>query len=562
MLLHAPLAPSRNVVRTQVLPRLLRLLDEEHSDDIVSSALVAIGRLADPGELQSTSSHKAIRAQLRASNLKVRESAVLGLGLLGTPEAAADLLAVLTNEERGRPLVGKQSISARTRAFAAHALGLAAQRIDSLQERQRIAFALVDVLERGNFGRDDLSVAAVGALGLVDLGRRTIVPVPELREHAQLDRVVSARSLTQYLETWTIRPRSSHQGRTRSARAHACVAFARAAATASEDVRLRAVEHLVEVSTNRREHVHVRTAATIALGEVARAGSAEPDRDARRQLLELAKSGQPLERRFARIAVASVCGRPGDGDDPMAGWDEVRKVLTAALGRSRSSDLAWTALALGILEDAAHDADIETGSSATSALSMMALRRKSDDDSAALGLGLALAARGTDRAAQVGERLVDELDETTTPVMRGHLSVALGLIGHGGASAQMRHDLVRAKNQPILLWSTAVGLGLLGEPVGPELVEALENSTSSQHRIAITAALGQTGTASAVFPLLDLLGETRRPTRLRASAVDALGAICDLERLPWRDPIAHAMPYFASTPTLNGSGSGILERPW
>ena len=41
-----------------------------------------------------------------------------------------------------------------------------------------------------------------------------------------------------------------------------------------------------------------------------------------------------------------------------------------------------------------------------------------------------------------------------------------------------------------------------------------------------------------------------------------LGAICDLDRMPWRDPISHALPYFAVTPTLNGSGSGILERPW
>ncbi|MEM1449414.1 MAG: hypothetical protein AAGI22_09880 [Planctomycetota bacterium] len=562
VLLNSPLAPSREVVRSRVLPRLLQAIAEESNPDLVSAALVAAGRLADPGEINTRATHVAARGKLVDPSFKVRESALLALGLLGSPEATTDLVDIVRQTPRGLELTGSTMIASRLRAFAAHALGLAAVRTDDVAERQRIVLELVDVLESEVHARDDIPVAAVVSLGLVDLGPRMVVPAKELRERAVLEHVLSARSLASYVGGWMDAKSGQKTGRSNRTRSHACIAHARVAATADERTRLAAVERLVDVSDDRAEHVHVRTSAAIALGEVARAGQAASDREARRQLLRLVHEGQPLERRFSRIALASACSRPGEGDDPWAGTDEVRKVLSAALPRSRASDLAWTALALGILDGAAHEAGVDTGPYATSALRTMAVRRKSDDDSAALGIALALAARGTDREQDASELVVKELGQTTTPIMRGHLEIALGLLEHDAAAKTLRSDLVKARNQPVLLWSAAVGLGLMGEPVGHDLVEALKGSTSTAQRIAITAALGQTGTAPAVNPLLEMLDQDQIQVQLRASAVDALGAICDLERLPWRDPIAHAMPYFAATPSLNGSGSSILERPW
>jgi len=562
VLLTAPLAPSRNVVRTRVLPQLMQVATDATSPNVVSSALVAIGRLADPGELQSRSALITLRTRLDDSNAQVRESAILALGLFGSPEATRDLIDIVRETERGKSLTASTTIPARSRAHAAHALGLAATRTDDIGERQRIALELVALLEEDAHGRDDIPVAALCSLGLVDLGSRPHVPAKDLRDRDGLDHVLSSRGLSRYVATWVAKPRPGTSVRGTRARSHAAVAYARIAANADEGIRSLAVERLVAISGDRSEHVHVRTAATIALGEVARAGHAPADREARRHLLKQLRGGQPLERRFARIALATATARPGSGEDTMEGWSEVRNALTGELARSRSSDLAWTALAIGILEGGARDAGLETSSASTHALTTMAMRRKSDDDSAALGLGLAIAARGTDRAEAVAERVAKELDETTTPEMRGHLAIALGLLDHTASIDVLRADLVDARNQPLQMWSAAVALGLLGESVGNELVDALKVSSSSAQRIAITAALGQTGTARSVDPLLAVVADEGNVSPLRASAVDALAAICDLDRMPWRDPIAHAFPYFAATPTLNGNGSGLLERPW
>lgn len=562
VVLTAPLAPSRLVVRERVVPKLLAMLETERSDDILSSALVAVGRLADVKSDQAEVARGALEGFLTHSQAKVRESAILGLGLLATPEAVRSLDAVVSANARGQQLMGTTSVASRFRAFAAHALGLASLRIDDMAERQRIAIRLVEVLDGETHGRDDLPVAAVGSLGLIDLGRRASVPPSDLRRRETVNHVLSNRTLARYLRGWVLESRSDERTRSTRTRAHAAVALARRAAGADPDARGDMLDVLSDLSGDRKTHVHVRTAAIIGLGELGRAGDAPADQAARRRLGKVLKDGQPLERRFALMATAWSASRAGAGDAPMEGWSDARRTLQQALSRARSNDLAWSALALGLLEDRVHDAGVDSDVAAAKALSVMGSKRRGDNDSAALGLALALASRGTDGADRAGKRILKELDETSTPQMRGHLSIALGLLEHADAKEVLRAELEAAKNQPIRLWSAAVALALMGESVDAELVKVLGETKSAQVRISVAAALGQTGTARAVDPLMAMMAEDDRPTPMRASMVDAIAAICDLSRLPWRDPIAHAMPYYVATPTLNGSGSGILERPW
>ncbi|MEM9382235.1 MAG: hypothetical protein AAGB93_19930, partial [Planctomycetota bacterium] len=202
VLLNSPLAPTRQVVRSRVLPRLLRVITEESNPDLVSAALVAAGRLADPGEVNTRATHVAVRGKLVDPSFKVRESALLALGLLGTPEATTDLVDVVRQTPRGLELTGASMIASRLRAFAAHALGLAAVRTEDLAERQRIAMELVELLESEVHARDDIPVAAVVSLGLVDLGPRMLVPAKALRDRAGMEHVLSARSLTHYVGAW------------------------------------------------------------------------------------------------------------------------------------------------------------------------------------------------------------------------------------------------------------------------------------------------------------------------------------------------------------------------
>lgn len=562
VVLSAPLAPSRIVVRERVVPALLALLEKEHSDDILSSALVAVGRLADRQTVQADLARAALEGHLTHAQARVRESALLGLGLLATRDAVRSLEAVAAATPRGQQLMGSTSVAARFRAFAAHSLGFASLRTDDIEQRQRIALSLVEVLDGEVHGADELPVAAVGALGLVDLGARASVPPRDLRSREAVSRVLSNRTLARYLRGWAVEDARDARQRSFRTQAHAAVALARRAAGADEDARAASLDVLGDIVRDRGAHVHLRTAAIIGIGELGRGGDATVDREARRILGKVLKEGQPLERRFALMATAWSASRAGAGEAPLAGWSEARKQLQSAMTRARSSDMAWSALALGLLEDRVHNAGVDSGTAAAQALANLGTKRRSDNDSAALGLALALAARDTDRAERAGRSLMKELDATSTPQMRGHLSIALGLVGHTEARGVLREEIEAATNQPIRLWSAAVGLALLGETVDTELIEVLTETKSAQVRISVAAALGQTGTAKAVAPLLELLAEDDRPTPMRASMVDALAAICDLSRLPWRDPIAHAMPYYAATPSLNGSGSGILERPW
>ena len=567
VLLGAPMAPTRAVVNGRVLPALLELVATERSDEIVSSALVAIGRLVDAEgapsvRALSARAHSVLRSQLDHANVKVQESALLGLGLMGAPAAAADLVEIMTASPRGQQFIGTTSVSSRLRAFAAYSLGLSATRLPELGDRQRVALELIEVLEGETHGREDLPVAVLGSLGLVDLGTRMCVPAEDLRDRPFVDRALSTSTLTRYLHTWAMDPRGKEKGRSTRVRAHACVAYGRSASKLLGAGRANAVASLQDISSDRGTHVNVRTAATIGLGEVVSCGNEPADRGARRHLVNLVQQGQPLERRFALIAAAMAASRQGGGDDGLSGWSEMRKVLNRELAQARSSNLAWSALALGLLEDRLSKLDVDTGKVSANALTGMGIKRRSDDESAAIGLGLALATRGTDNAKNAGKRLMTEMSQTTTPYLRGHFSIALGLVGHKDAKELLREEIAEATNQPIRLWSAAVGLGLLGESVDVELLKALVETKSAQVRISLAAALGQTGTAKAVGPLLGYIAEKDRPMPMRASMIDSLAAICDLERLPWRDSFAHAMPYYAATPTLNGSGSGVLERPW
>ncbi len=558
----APRAPSRHVVQTQVVPALLDLVKSERSDPIVAAALVALGRLADEPVALHQRAVAAVSAHLKSSNPSVRESAIIALGLFGTPECNRRLFDLVEGGQRAEELRDTTTITLRTRAFAAHALGLAAVRIDDVDEEQRIALAMIDVLEGEVSGMADLPVAAVSTLGLLELPSRTAIPSTELRSHAHVDHVLSSRHLARYLLPLTTRAAGNRADRSATLRAHACVALARTARDADAATRASSVHHLVTLGSSRQEHINLRAATSVALGEIARAGEAPADAAARKHLLHVGRKGQPIERRFAWIAVASAMGRSGAGEEPMAGTDDVRRGLAVELARGRSGELGWTSLALGMLDDSLHAGGMTTSARSQDTLSAMALKKRSDDDSAALGLGLALATRKTDRADRAGKRLMAELEQTSTPELRGNLLLALGLVEHQDAVKVFREELENSRTKPVLLWSAAVALGLMGEPVSKDLVRMLGESKSAPERIGISAALGQVGASKAVTPLLELIHGENRPDPMRAAAVEALGAVCDLDRLPWRDPIAHALPYFATTATLSTNGLGLLERPW
>ncbi|MEZ6016050.1 MAG: HEAT repeat domain-containing protein [Planctomycetota bacterium] len=596
-------APSDVTIETQVIPRLLKLVEEERDDDVVTGALIALGRLdaprvkdAGPAELGQPSEpsgwpaalveriHAAMKAHLRAPSQAVAETAALALGLRGEAVDIDVLVALLADEAEGRALVG-QAVPTRTRAFAAFGLGLAGERLavetrSGALARQRIALALFESIEgsgaasgRGSTHHAtlDVPVAALIGLGLCPMPLAPVFPDERVRAHPAAVHVLSLGAQLAYFDTWLTPPRGRANERPERARAHALVAAARLAVTAPAARRAQVIARLREISEDRAEPQEARAAAAIALGELVHSG--DGDRDARAALARQAQRGKTLERRFALIAFARAAGRPGplaSGDGAgaaedalaatLAGADAAQRQLLAELLRGRSGDRTWIALALGVLDEALVSAGLPTPPASTRALADLTAQERNASEVGAFATALALAARGSRHAGGTGEVFASVLARIDDPVARGQVLIAAGIAGYGVDEPALRASLHDVRYQPGLLWSTAVTLGLVGDrEAQAALIDLLEKARSSASRGALASALGHVGDQRAVAPLMALLDDASQPSATRAFAAVALGVVCDHDPLPWRQPIARALPYFAMTATLTGGGDGVLD---
>ncbi|MEM8713877.1 MAG: hypothetical protein AAGG01_23280, partial [Planctomycetota bacterium] len=433
------LRPSYGVIQRDVLPRIWAQLGATEHPDVVSSALIALARTIDPQRSDTEPVRAVLQDHLWHSHRRVAESAALGLGLLGTEEAGDRLAELITGDASestiGGWLDGRRP-SSRLRAFAAHGLGLASERVNDSAARRRWAIALVNALEDSNAPTVALQVAAIQALGVIELGQQDVLDAEAVTgPHA--DRVASDDALATFLLGWS--ERSS--GRSSWVRTHAAAAAGRAAARASEDVRAEIIAALTKMTRDRKIASFIRTGAAIGIGEAANSGRSKADRSAREALVSLMKRGQPLESRFARVALAQAASRPSADEEPFHGATAARRILINDLVHSRSDELGWAALALGGLEWRLHRAGLTTPTDAAAALARMGKKRRGDDSSAALGLGLALTINGMDDAQRFEEHLLAEFRDVSSPLRRSFLAVALGVAGTPAAGATLYDEL-------------------------------------------------------------------------------------------------------------------------
>lgn len=555
------IAPSRQTVDSRVLPTLIQALADERGDDVITAALIAAGRIGAGADGSFGGRlHVAISAHLAAPSQEVAETAVLALGLLGGPRALDTLLEVVLDTDGGARATGRGRVPTRTRAFAAIALGILSDEHEDAAVRQRAALALADVLG-GPHVTDDLSAAATIGFGLALAPIRPTVPDARLRDEEHVDIVLSRSNQLRWFEEHL--NAGTRPGATRpfTTRAQECVALARLAAGCGNADRERVVERLASTAGRRSESDAVRAAALIGLGEIACSTGSPSDARALRTLETAIRTGQPLEQRMATIALATAGSRPGFGEDPLEKSAVVRRTLLHELVRGDSGNRPWAALALGVFGYALHDAGVDESDTTGRALADFARRQRNASFAGAYAIGCALACeRGDDAEREAaGDALIGLLESISDPTSRGHVALALGLLRHAAARDALRAIAENARFQPSLLWNSSVALGLIGDDVTPMLVDALTESKSSASRAAAASALGHVGDGRAVTPLLAVFEDRGQPTMARAFALVALGVVCDERPLPWRTPIAHALPYFAITSTLSGNARGILE---
>ncbi|MEM8711353.1 MAG: HEAT repeat domain-containing protein [Planctomycetota bacterium] len=559
---------TREVIDEIVLPALLQVLQGERSDDMISAALVAVARIGagDSGR------HRAgilagIRMHLSAPSQELSETAVLALGIYGDDGGLAMLMDVLGATKKGAALLGRGSVPTRTRAFAAFALGAMADDVGAadaaaVETQQRIALALLHCLE-GRNTRPDVPTAAVLALGLSKLPERLQLPPKELLRLPFVESVMSREALVREL---LVRARATIQRGANASiqeRSFRYVAIARLAAASGAKLRGEVLEHLIKYVDLAKSQSIERSAAVVALGEIANAGTGKQDRRAVKALMDAVRSGQPIERRFASIALAKVTSRPGSDDDPLRSARDGRSSLEKMLARGGASERPWGALALGVQGYGLAKARHASSTVASSAVAESLRRNGNAANIEAYGLGLALmyAAPEVSQPSQGHRRTtLAAFQRTKDPDARGHLALSLGMLGVQEARSDLRAALSNAKFQPMLLWSAAVGLGLLqDDEITPVLVEYLKTARAHSSRAAIAAALGAVGDARAARPLVDLALDSARPDGTRAFAVVGLGILCEERTLPWRNPKVLAAPYAARTSTLKGDSLGLLD---
>ncbi len=551
------LRPSDETLRTRIAPLLAELLKSESSNDILSSALVALAKVGDrTGD--GRDAVQLIKPFLTHANQELAETAAAALGILGR-EASIELLVDLleddvdTLRERHWLRFGR-SVPLRTRAFAAYGLGLVGRDANGYH-RMVVVHALVAALRGGALeeARPDVGVAAVLALGMT--------PLPyDAREsslEAHTPTAITSRQRQMRVLVDLFGRRTVHE----RVQAHIPRALADLLSDAPPDLGLRSltVRKLVRALASKRTDREVRQGCAIALGRVADADEDELDVDVRATLRAAAESDpDQMTRRYALIAVAHCGARAGSGEgEPLAGTARARTFLLRHLASGSTPLRPWAGLAVGVLERRLLDAGQAASNDA-----LRALRSAFDGARTLDELGAYAVASGIARDHLAAPHLRERLEQVHEPTTRGFLCIGLGLLADDAAIEPVQSLVLDSRYRPALLERAAVALGLLGDKsAAPTLTSMLKQSTSLSAQASLASALGTIGDARAIEPLVALARDESCTALARAFAVVALGRIADGDALPWNAALSVDSCYLANPPTLTdpASGSGILD---
>lgn len=519
-------------------------LDQREHPELTLGAMVAAARIGDRGEHpESLSFGPRIRALLSSPRSELADLAALSLGVLASASELSSLESVARDNEAGRKLVGSRGVSQRQRCFAAYGLGLYGARSQDTRERQLIARALTDLLQREDGRSQELDIACIQAL--------SIVPLPMERTESRTAAWISRQTQVRFLSEFAARPAIPQ-----IVESHALVALGQLAAQSAPEVRERALERSFQRLRDPATPATVRAAAAQALAAAGDADADLIDAHIGRELVRSAQVRDMSERAGALIGLAETARRSGTGETPLARRDALRKELLGGLDSGRARVAAWSALALGVLE---HGLMSEGGAGDTAtreALRKAMASSQTTEARGALAIAIGLS-RDPDGAAALHKALESESEDT----LRGYLALGLGLAGRAESAPALRELALNSKNKPFLLEQSAVALALLGDrTLAPALIEQLKESRSLAAQAWLSRTIGMISESESVPALLQLLQDEKLGQDPRAQAALALGRILDPQPLPWIQPYCSSLDYRNPTAAMiAGDGSGLLE---
>ncbi|MCR9247047.1 MAG: HEAT repeat domain-containing protein [bacterium] len=533
------LAPSAGQITSEIQPALKRALDDtlERDFDIISSSLIALAKIGkDHKDFRLVD---VFRERLDASNQEIRETAAIALGIAGpTSRASAQLdllVSLLRDDEAGRKASGDRAVNERTRAFAAFGLGLAAHATADVKVKARALAEFERFLGPDRRSSRNLVVAAIQGISLLRLDPKQ--PAEDaVREQA-------LATLTKYYG------RDLGVGR-QLLQAHCPTAIAklidRDDRRAGEFRTLFARGLAGKHAGRKRAAPDVRRSCALALGRLVRPSDTELLRLLQQQAID-DKDAQT--RSFCVLALGQI------------GGPDTRKILLQRLGKARTLDKSWVALALGVhafhAYAAADDGNKEVDRVLGGMLRDEFATAKNPDLKGALAIALGLT-KYTDAAPVLEDVL---LGSVAKEELAGYLCIGLALMNADEAQDSIREVVQSSTRRPTLLQQAAVALGRLGDKdAADELVRLLQDSSSNLAQLAaISTGLAFIGDRRSVQPLVAMLDDPELAQLPRAFAAVALGGIADKEPLPWNSKIAVDTNYRATTETLTNQVSGILD---
>ncbi|MBI4882375.1 MAG: HEAT repeat domain-containing protein [Planctomycetes bacterium] len=417
--------------------------------DVVDSALVACGRSATPEGAEAL--FPQVWPLVAHPDESVRRSALLALGLLGSPRSAPVLLSFLNNTGR---------TDATTNSVAAIALGY-------LSEPRAIG-ELKRAVTRGE--QEGLAAAAIVALGLFQQDRREILVflLERLAEAPRPEIPIALGRLGAEAQVAlpVLREAAAASGRDHPLR-RSCIIALGALSPCDDAASVQALIRIATISPDAPS----RGLALIALGRIA--GRADP-----------APSGESTAREARDFLRRSISGARYRRDAPWAclaaalafepcGVQErtacAQALLSYLRGDTRDKKRGAAALALGLLGAGEAIPEVRT---------LFEEARDSDlRGSAALALGL-LRDRGSVYA------LEDLLLYAADPEMREQAAAALALLAPEQAAAALLAQYERAGTAA----EAVLAAQLLARVAGPSAIPPLVRAARDQERDSLARA--------------------------------------------------------------------------
>jgi HEAT repeat protein len=539
------LAQDGALTASQILPTILWCLDAKGTASIHlrGAAYTALGKIANTPELV-----ERIRQGVREErDLHARESAIIALGLLRRTEAKRQLAPSVLDGVRAEllALLRNEKLQARSRAFAAAALGLLGDQSTRTPVGAKALTTKLFTLLEHKHHHPDVPLSILLAVSLQP--RDSITQAQREAVHA-------------IVRTGEIGGRKRHIGR-----AHAAIALGRMGTEADTQILLDALQDIHDKSHG------CGRAAAIALGTlVSRLSAAtrssilqqmitllEPDRnESKPDAPKLVPILDPTQRGLLLIAMARIAAADLSDVEGLTGrigsaGQYAKRRLTAGTHVER----AYAGLALGLLGSGMRPSSNAERQLYRRRTTLLLFEMLEDGKSLAprhrAAFALAIGLMGSTNAHPPLLALLN--DKKQDPDLRGACARALALLGAGGDD--VRSGLVQTltnRRSEALGIDCAAALGQLGGPAaGPALLAYLQTIRSYQGKGTAAAALGGIGAKAEVAALVKIVKDAKQHAMLRSMAVAALGRIGDPEAIPSLVRITGHMNWRASTDFLN-----------